>query len=54
METSKKDVECTADFQVNKEIQTDSMEDMGQGEGRKDVRISKEVSGDRDATRDAF
>ncbi|EFO96036.1 hypothetical protein CRE_20565 [Caenorhabditis remanei] len=42
-ETSKKDVECTADFQVNKEIQTDSMEDMGQGEGRKDVRISKEV-----------
>lgn len=43
IETNKKDVECVANFQENKEVQTDSV-DNGVGENvKKDITISKEV-----------
>ncbi|EGT36614.1 hypothetical protein CAEBREN_28345 [Caenorhabditis brenneri] len=44
-ETSKADVACAANFQLSKEIQTDSVEN-GAGEvGKTDYRISKDVLG---------
>uniref|UniRef100_A0A1I7T831 WD_REPEATS_REGION domain-containing protein n=1 Tax=Caenorhabditis tropicalis TaxID=1561998 RepID=A0A1I7T831_9PELO len=44
-ETNRKDAECTANFQSNKEVQTDLIDNEIGKEVKKDIRISKEVLG---------